>query len=154
MTIVKREGRRWFIPLIAISLVLIIFASYQWIIPRTDLEVRTVYHESPSGGGTGGVININVLMINKGNRRITGLDCMVIVRDLNGKEVGRNMVEEMDIGNGANTEISITVIGSQYNSYSINIDLDFETTGGSRERSIQHITTEDVMNLVFVNNIR
>ena len=65
----------WLVPLAVLILVLLSFGTYQWIIPRTDLEVRTVYHEAPGGGGTGGTVNINVLLTNLGNREIGSLEC-------------------------------------------------------------------------------
>jgi hypothetical protein len=154
MDVEKGKKRKWLVPVIAIAVVLLLFASYQWIIPRTNLEIRTVYHESPGGGGTGGVININILLINKGNRRIDDLDCMVIVRETGGREVGRNNLESMDLSRGTNAEIKLNVIGSQYRGYRISIDLSFEEFRGRETVTLEHSTTEDQMNLVFVDNIR
>jgi hypothetical protein len=148
------KRKRWLIPLTAIVLVILAFASYQWIIPRTNLEVRTVYHESPSGGGTGGVINVNVLITNRGNRPVEDLDCMVIVRDLDGREKGRNMVENMGLERGQNAEIKLTIIGSQYIDYTISVDIDFETYKDSARETLEYHTYEEQMNLVFVDNIR
>lgn len=154
MAVGENRRRRWLVPVMAIAIVVVGFVAYQWIIPRTNLEVRIVYHESPSGGGTGGVMNINVLLTNKGNREISELYCMVIVREAGGKEVARNLVEEMDLGAGSNAEITLTFIGSQYKNYDISTELDFATAGGSREKMLEYTTSEEQMNLVFVENIR
>jgi hypothetical protein len=137
-----------------IGVVLISFVTYQWIIPRTNLEVRTVYHESPGGGGTGGVINLNVLLTNWGNREISDLDCLVIVRNDQGDEVARNEIESMVLNRGENAEIKLTFIGSQYVGYVIFIDIEFLSSGDRHGREIDHDTIEEQMNLVFVDNIR
>ena len=151
---VKGSRKKWFIPLIVLGILLVGFATYQWIIPRTNLEIRTVYHESPGGGGTGGVINLNVLLTNWGNREVSDLECSVRVMDDNGREVARNNIDGMSLSRGDNAEIKISYIGSQYVDYTINIDVSFSAKGEDYERDIEHTTVEDQMNLVFVNNIK
>ncbi len=145
---------RWLVPLGVVVIVLLGFIIYQWVIPRTNLEIRTVYHESPGGGGTGGVINLNVLLTNWGNREVSDLDCMVIVHDSNGQEVARNILDDMTLSRSENAEMKLTFIGSQYLLYNISIDIDFRSNGNSHDRFIEHETEEEQMNLVFVDNLR
>ena len=152
----QREGsrRKWLVPLIVLGILFLSFMTYQWIIPRTNLEIRTVYHESPGGGGTGGVINLNVLLTNWGNREVTDMDCSVRVIDDSGREVARNNINDMSLSRGDNAEIKISYIGSQYIDYTIKIEISFSSTGDDFQKDIEHRTVEDQMNLVFVNNIR
>jgi hypothetical protein len=151
---VKPSRKKWLVPVIVLSIILFGFVSYQWVIPRTNLEVRTVYHESPGGGGTGGTINLNILITNWGNRQVSSLDCFVFILDNTGKEVARNRIQDMTLSRGENAEIKLPFVGSQYIDYSIIIDLGFESSGNDYSDDIQYETQEDQMNLVFVKNIR
>lgn len=146
--------KRWLVPVIVILIVFFGFSLYQWVIPRTNLEIRSLYHESPAGGGTGGSINLNVLFTNWGNREITEFSGMIIVRDHKGIEVARNSVDGMVLSRGDNAEVKLSFIGSQYKEYSIHLDVEFSCSGSTHERTIEHVTIEDQMNLVFVDNIR
>lgn len=154
MEIGEGSRKKWLVPLIVLGILLLAFLTYQWIIPRTNLEIRTVYHESPGGGGTGGSINLNVLLTNWGNRKLGSLDCFVRIYDDHGREVARNDIDDMSLSRGDNAEIRIAFIGSQYIDYTIDIDVSFSSTGDNYSRDIEHRTVEDQMNLVFVNNIR
>jgi hypothetical protein len=150
------EDRRWMwaLPFAVLAVILLSFATYQWAIPRTNLEIRTVYHESPGGGGTGGTMNVNVLFTNKGNRDIDDLRSTITVI-----EVGRGIRERYSldpsrITTGRNIEVKITFIGSQYETYRISAVVYFECTGDSYTETFEYETVEDVMNLVYVENIR
>ncbi|RLF68833.1 MAG: hypothetical protein DRN57_02830 [Thermoplasmata archaeon] len=145
---------KWWIPVIMVGIVIIAFLFYQWIIPRTNLEVRTVYHESPGGGGTGGVINVNVLLTNWGNREISDLDCRVVVDQVGGGEMARNEAPDLVLGRGENAEIKLSFIGSQFADYKISISLSMICSGSTTERVLVHETEEEQMNLVFVDNLR
>lgn len=144
----------WALPLGVLLVILLSFATYQWIIPRTNLEVRTVYHEAPGGGGTGGTININVLFTNLGNREIKSLECDAVVSVMGGGVVARHSSDPEDLVKGENIEIKITYIGSHYDTYLIDLDVSFECSGDSHSRSMSYRTVEDTMNLVFVENLR
>jgi hypothetical protein len=134
--------------------ILLGFATYQWVIPRTDLEVRTVYHEAPGGGGTGGTININVLLTNLGNRQVGSLECDVVVSVEGSGIVARHSLGPETLGQGENVEIKIAHIGSHYDTYILDIDLSFDCSGNSLSKDLSYETEEDVMNLVFVENIK
>jgi hypothetical protein len=151
---VAGSRKKWLVPILVLGIILVAFLTYQWIIPRTNLEIRTVYHESPGGGGTGGVINVNVLLTNWGNRKASSLECSVIITNITGHEVARNNIDDMSLSRGDNAEIKLSFVGSQYSDYIINIDVSFSSTGGTKSADIEHRTVEDQMNLVFVNNIR
>jgi len=133
--------------------VLVAFTTYQYVVPRTRLEVRTVYHESPGGGGTGGVINVNVLMTNRGNREVTGLDCSVYVQGANSSEMTRGGIEDETLRSRDNMEIRLSFIGSHYSTYRIVVQLVFGSMGDTIGREIMHSTREDSMNLVYVDSI-
>lgn len=133
--------------------VLVAFAAYSYVIPRTELEVRTVYHESPGGGGTGGVINVNILLTNRGNRGLTGLDCSVNVVEANGTEMTRGGIEGGSLLSRDNTEIRLSFIGSHYSTYMIIVVVVFGSMGNTITAEIEHSTIEDSMNLVFVDTV-
>ena len=143
----------WMVPVAVLIIVLISFGTYQWIIPRTDLEVRTVYHEAPGGGGTGGTININVLLSNLGNREISSLESTVSVMLKTGGKVSNHETGPDTLASGDNIEVKITYIGSQYDTYLIEIQLRFDCSGDTHTTTLNYETKEDVMNLVFVKNL-
>ncbi|MDG6225825.1 MAG: hypothetical protein QCI82_09975 [Candidatus Thermoplasmatota archaeon] len=124
--------------------------SYLYIIPRTDMEVRTVYHEMPGGGGTGGVINVNVLLDNRGNRMADSIQCYVEVRDDEDRQMVARSITGISLGPGNIAELSASFIGSQYDDYRISVHLRFDSSGGTRIADLDYTTREDRMNLVFV----
>ncbi|MCU0798488.1 MAG: hypothetical protein MUC62_02305 [Candidatus Thermoplasmatota archaeon] len=144
---------KWVAPLIVLLVVLVAFTTYQYILPRTDLEVRTVYHESPGGGGTGGVINVNILLTNKGNREVTGFDCSVNVMMTDGIEMTRGGFEDETLLSRDNTEIRLYFVGSHYSTYRIVVRVVFGSMGNTITQELVHSTIEDSMNLVFVDRI-
>ncbi|MGA1848776.1 MAG: hypothetical protein ACMUHB_05485 [Thermoplasmatota archaeon] len=150
------QDRRWMwaLPFAILAVILLSFATYQWAIPRTNLEIRTVYHESPGGGGTGGTLNVNVLFTNKGNREIEDLGSTITVTELGRGIRERYSLDPSNIGTGKNIEVKIAFIGSQYETYLISVSVSFVCTGDSHAQTLEYQTVEDVMNLVFVENIR
>ncbi|MBN1539913.1 MAG: hypothetical protein JW939_07195 [Candidatus Thermoplasmatota archaeon] len=143
----------WMAPLVVLIVLLISFGMYQWAIPRTELEVRTVYHEAFGGGGTGGTVNVNILLSNLGNRNLRSLECSVSVRLKDGGSVGKHDPDPSDLAAGENIEIRITCIGSHYETYIIDMDVRFDCSGNTHLRSLSYETREDTMTLVFVENI-
>jgi len=148
------ERAVWLVPVVVTMVLLVSFGMYQWVIPRTDLEVRTVYHEAPGGGGTGGTIHFNVLLSNLGNREIGSLDCSVLVQLKGGGKVASHETGPEALVPGDNMEIKITYIGSQYETYLIKIDVRFDCLGDTHTQTLDYETKEDLMNMVFVENMR
>lgn len=144
----------WALPLGVLLVIMLSFATYQWFIPRTDLEVRTVYHEAPGGGGTGGTININVLMTNLGNRDVRSLKCDVTLSIMDGGVVTRHSMGPDNLVNDENIEVKITYIGSHYDTYLIDLKVSFECSGNSFSETMSYRTIEDTMNLVFIENLK
>ena len=144
----------WAIPLSVLLIILLSFATFQWIIPRTDLEVRTVYHEAPGGGGTGGTVNINVLFTNLGNREVRSLECDVMISIEGFGVVERHSLGPENLESDENIEIKITYIGSHYDTYLVDLDISFECSGNSHSDQMSYRTVEDTMNLVFVENLK
>lgn len=151
----KEEDRsnlwKWAIPTGLVVILLFSFATYQWIIPRTELEIRTVYHEAPGGGGTGGMINLNVLLTNWGNREVEDLDCTAVIRETGGSEMGRGIIEGESLLRKDNVEIVIQFVGSQFNTYDIELSIRFGCTGNTYINEFSYSTFEDQMNIVFVD---
>jgi hypothetical protein len=143
----------WVLPLAVLLVILLVFSSYQWLIPRTDLEVRTVYHEAPGGGGTGATLNVNILLTNLGNREISSLKCDVIVSVQGGGQMRRHSLPPDSLSRGENVEMKLSFIGSQYDNYSIDLDVSFDCSGDSYYEEWAYTTKEDVMNIVFVEHM-
>jgi len=133
--------------------VLILVGAYLFVIPRTGLEVRTVYHETPGGGGTGGTINVNVLFTNKGNREIEDLKVQAQVLGPGSMSMDSSDLDGMSISPNDNAEIKMAFTGSQYDTYMIMIHIRYESRGQTVVEDLKHITAEDEMNLVFVERI-
>lgn len=153
---VRGDDRRWMwaLPFTVLAVILLSFATYQWFIPRTNLEIRTVYHESPGGGGTGGTLNVNVLFTNKGNREINDLKATITITEVGQGIRERYSLDPRGVDTRKNVEVKITFIGSQYETYRISVEVSFECKGNSYAETLEYVTIEDVMNLVYVENIR
>lgn len=144
---------RWLIPLIILLVIFVTFATYQWVIPRADLEVRSVYHESPGGGGTGGAINYNVLITNWGNRRVEDLNCAVRIFNSSGGEVAMDSITDVSLYRRDNVEMALHFVGDQFSDFEIRIHLFFDCKGNSYVEDLDYYTKEDQMNIVFVDHI-
>ncbi len=149
----SRENRKWMIPLIVLLLILAGVVSYQWLIPRTDLEVRTVYHEATGGGGTGGLIHVNILLTNWGNREIRDLYCRYTVTIVNGSEMAHHESSSMILQRKENAELKLDFVGSQYWEYLIEIEISFRGSSGKISKDFGYHTVEDTMNIVFIERI-
>jgi len=149
------QGRKalWFIPVGLLVVLLVSLSLYLWIIPRTELEVRTVYHESPGGGGTGGVMNVNVLLTNMGNREVSSLTCNVVVMSDGSTVHGRSEGGSISLSRMEVAEISMHFTGSQYEEYTITVSLSFNCCGNTEVEDLEFTTSEDEMNLVFVEKV-
>ncbi len=88
--LVDSKGRRVIIrgkrpilrTLMALAVILVVGLSlYTYVIPRTDLTIRTIYHEAPGGGGTSGVMNLNVLLSNTGTLELENFTLTIEVTE-------------------------------------------------------------------------
>ena len=141
------------VPAIIVLTLLVGSGLFIYIIPRTDLSVRTVYHETPGGGGTGGVINVNVLLKNSGNTDIEDLSIDVKVLNSTGRYMSGQIGRDVAISPGRCAELKINFVGSQYDTYAISIHLRFESRSGTTIANLDHVTREDEMNLVFIDEL-
>ena len=143
----------YLVPFAVAILVLLAVGGYTFVIPRSALEVRTVYHETPGGGGTGGIINVNVLLTNKGNRQIEGLKCQASVMGPGGRIMDMTSAEGLSISPGNNAELKMVFTGSQYDDYDIEVHLRYDCRGQTHIHDLAHTTSEDEMNLVYVDDL-
>jgi len=138
----------YLVPFAVLAVILVTAGTVIYVVPRTDLRVRIVYHETPGGGGTGGIMNINVVLDNRGNRDISGLDCGVsVTRD--GRPVSADSVADVSLPPGDIAEVRLVIIGSQYYTYSIISHIRFECRGQTYMADLSCVTVEDEMNQVF-----
>ena len=130
---------------------ILIFAGlYAYIIPRTSLEVRTLYSEG-SGGGMTPQINVNVKLTNRGTRDITGLSGNVTVTSSDGAMVASKEFSYTGsrMNRGENMEIALHYHASQLEDYNITINLSFRGHDGSVREVFEHTTHEPDMNIEF-----
>ena len=98
-------------------------------------------------------MNVNVLLTNRGNREVSGLRCSVHVLTGNGTYVTSGTLDGETLLSRENTEMRMSFVGSHYSEYRIELVLGFESKGNTLTRELVHTTTEDSMNIVFVDNV-
>ena len=148
-----KGNRRWMVPLIVLLLIMAGLITYQWLIPRTDLEVRTVYHEATGGGGTGGLIHVNILLTNLGNREISDLDCSYSVSIVDGAEMAHHESSSLILQRKENAELKLDFVGSQYWDYIVEIEISFRGSSGEVSSDLSYCSIEDTMTLTFIDRV-
>jgi hypothetical protein len=141
------------IPAVIVLVLLIGAGVYLYVIPRSGLSVRTIYHETPGGGGTGGVINVNIVMENTGNQGVDGLSFEIGIKNSTGAYMTGRSGQDLSIPPGKNAEIKLNFVGSQYDTYEIKIHIRFDSGGDTTISDLLHRTVEDEMNLVFEDDL-
>ena len=140
---------------VVVLAILIVAGLQAFIIPRTELEVRTVYHES-SGGGTAPLIDFNVRFTNEGTRDINSLIVNVEIYNSTGHRVATRNLDYT--GNtllkGERIDLDIPFYGSQLEDYKIRIGVAFQGHRGYVETTLEHITHEPEMNQEFVDLVK
>jgi hypothetical protein len=145
------------ITVIIVIALLLLFAvsaiAYFYLYPRTDLSIKTVYHERMGGGSTGGGININILFTNSGTTQIKGLTYVLNV--LNQTDVHIKSLTDVVtlIEPGDDTEIATSFIGNHFDTYYISLTINFQSDGGTYSADFSYKTTEDAMNIIFQSHM-
>lgn len=119
---------------IAVVAILIITMSYQFIIPRLDLKVITVYRES-----SGLSINVDSKIKNEGTLSLKDFSMNITILNESGGVVarGEHYISSVDAHSEEKFD-NIQFYGDQVDPYTINIEIDFESSGRSYSETFRH----------------
>lgn len=137
---------------------IIIFAGagiYYYIIPRVEVELVTVYHEGTGGASSGGIINVNTQISNKGTRIIENINISLEVIDPETNEVMVSFDAFFNkINQGGIEEPKLDFMGDHFKAYSIKVKLDFSASGNYYSKEyFYEVEENDAMNLFFREEI-
>ncbi len=118
---------------VAVAVLVVVAALWFYVIPRTELQVTTVYRE-----GSLNVININVKLENTGTENIEKIIWEIEVRNDT-----RSFIDETgnisDIRPGGSKQIATYFFGDQWETYEIFVNLSFESKGTVFSEEIRHV---------------
>jgi len=145
----KRRGRRR-IALVTALVVILIPALYFFVIPRTELSVRVFYNESVLNN-----INVDPQITNTGTNEAESLTLTIAVVNSTDYEMGK---KEYSIGDippvmGVAKLDALTFRGSQYERYTIVIDIELNAGGTTLTRHWSHNTEEPYLNLDWTDRV-
>jgi len=135
--------------LISVVLVAVILATSAYILyPRRSLQVYLLYHEAIGGGGVGGIIDVNLMVKNTGNRKAGYVEGYLSVVGEGGEEVLRLNISFWDLAPGDVDEAQGYFVGDQFRSYRIEVSLTYSI--GEKEGSVMKVLqiSEDYMNVI------
>jgi hypothetical protein len=141
-----------------VVIAIIILASmglYSYVLPRVDVELVTVYHESTGGVASSGSININTQIRNEGTKTIEDLNMSIIISDPDTGEIKQQLSDSfLKISRGDKEEPRMEFFGDHYEPYKITILVSFKSSGKAYIREfVYDIETDDAMNLIFEERI-
>lgn len=118
------RGKVWIGVIIAVILVLGSLLSYNYIIPRVELDVKLMCIEAPLG-----VTNVVILFRNEGTVDLSDVNVTLGIRD----EAGRLKADEAglfdEIGKGSRTEMKLNFSGDQYLDHVLTLNITFYGEG-------------------------
>ncbi len=169
--LVDSKGRRVIIrgkrpilrTLMALAVILVVGLSlYTYVIPRTDVTIRTIYHEAPGGGGTSGVMNLNVLVSNTGTLKLENFTLTIEVSDREGEvvetedqdgNVAALYVYSRDIAPRDQQQPRVKFRGDQHSTYFFYIEVSFRSGGERFFEVLRYDTKGADMNQEHVERI-
>ena len=141
-----RKKKRIIVFLVLTSLCLV-YLLYAVAIPRSELAVNTVVHESFSG------ISVGMTIKNSGNLEIEDLVLNITVTDKDDEEVYSSDVEIGNLGTGEKAKHSFTFSEPKAESYNITIKLSYVCDGQNYDETIEH-EIKDYMNFTWKDTFR
>jgi hypothetical protein len=130
------------------------FLIYYYVYPRVDLEIKTLYHERIGGGSTGGGINVNIQLTNKGTVDIEGLGITVNIINETDSLMKSESLSMGDIEPHDVQEAAMDFIGNHLETYYITISVKFSSNGEAFAKDYSYKTYEESMNIVFVSDVK
>lgn len=127
--------------------IVVVLAIYQYVLPRTDVKVITVFHE-----GSLNVINVNVKLRNDGNGEITDIQVGVTVRNATSTFI-HQIYNRSALPPSSDVEFKPYFFGDQYEIYHIAVEVSFVSHGVDFAREFSY-TAKDYMTLRFEDSIQ
>jgi hypothetical protein len=153
----KVKGKRAvYIGLVVIALIILAsMGLYSYVLPRVDVELVTVYHESTGGVASSGSINLNTQIRNEGTKKVEDLNVSIIISDPDTGEVQEQLSDSFNsISRGDKKEPRMEFFGDHYEPYKVTIMVSFQSSGKAYIREyIYNIEKDDAMNLIFEERI-
>jgi hypothetical protein len=151
----KVRGKKAVIIIVIVVILTIIFAQilYYYVIPRVNIDLKTVYHEATGGGGTGGLINVNTKVINTGT--VEAWDFQMTLSVYNSTEVLliNKTYSQNILSPGQEHELKLVTNGNSYEDFYITLEVEFETSDNNFYERYNYKTYEDSMNIGFEDSI-
>ena len=133
--------RNMHLAILAVIVLLTGALLYAYVVPRTTMQVETLFHQSFSGN------SIGVRMKNTGTLDISNISVDVEVFDMDGESIHHpDPIRGIDIDAHESYEFSTSFRGSQIVKYKIVINLTFESDGEEYDETIRHTTSGEFMN--------
>ena len=114
--------------------------------------MRLFYHEAPGGGGTGGVINVNVLVTNEGTVNLEDFQLLLEVEDPDGNLMARENYTT-SITPGEEKQPRLVFRGDQHLTYFIRLEVSFTAAGEDYRKTYSYNTHGEAMNQEWVEGI-
>jgi hypothetical protein len=141
--------RKHLVALISAAVIIIVAlaAVYQYVLPRTDVKVITVFHE-----GSLNVINVNVKVRNDGNGDITDISVTVTVKNATQVFLQKTF-NRSNLAPSSEVEFKPYFYGDQYEIYHITVTISFTSHDVDFAREFSY-TAKDYMTLKFEESIQ
>jgi hypothetical protein len=149
------KGKRPIVILV-ILIIIIIFLSqilYSFVIPRVTLDLKTIYHEATSGGGTGGLINVNTKATNSGTVEVRDFQISVDVLNSTRDLLVNDTYEKNILLPGQSYELKVATNGNCLETFYIIVEVQFKTSNDEYYEKFMYKTHEDAMNIGFEDTI-
>ena len=149
------KGKKAVIISIVLILLILVIAqvSYLYVIPRVTIDLKTVYHEATGGGGSGGLVNLNSKFINSGTVDVNDFKMKVAIFDSNKVLLKNETFEQSLVSPGDSHEIKLITNGNCYETFYIELEIEFNTDNNEYYEKYNYKTHEDAMNIGFEDTI-
>jgi len=146
----KRRKRRRNMAILIVLVIILIPALYFLVIPRTELSVRVFYNESVLNQ-----INIDPQIANSGTNEATAVTLKIAVVNETDYEMGKKeySIGEIEPVMGIAKLDPLTFRGSQYERYTIVVDIQWNAGGTTLSRHWSHNTEEPWLNLDWTDKV-
>ena len=149
------KGKKGVIFAVILIIIIIVLGQvlYLYVIPRLTIDFKTVYHEATGGGGTGGLFNVNTKFKNSGTLEVNNFVLSLKIFNST-KAVLKSEVYESDfISAGESKQIKIISNGNCFETYYIEIEVEFFVDNEDYYEKFNYKTYEDAMNIGFEDSI-
>lgn len=149
------KGKKAVIIAVILIIIILFFGQiiYVYVIPRITLDFKTVYHEATGGGGTSGLFNINTKFKNSGTIEVNNFVLSLKVYNSTRAVLQSKVYESDFISAGESKQIKIISNGNCFETYYIEIEVEFFVDNEEYYEKFNYETYEDAMNIGFEDTI-